>query len=474
MAFPTFHEITKTAPTASTVIQMNRPATVVDDDLLIMIVGVRADTITTSPAPTGWTHLGSSGGSQTDMAVFWKKGVQADDEGGTVQVDFDGTVSANASGAIYRFSNTADPNSIPPEAVLNKQDTDGFNKDCLELTPTGWSTDDTTWIAAFFHRTDGTVSTFPTSNNGAGSAYTNTTTALNGTDAHLSGYGHINRNAASENPSDFVTSKTADWSTCTVAIPPSGASSGGITGTGDGDLAAVTGSASGEIEISGTGAGTLSAVTGSATGNLEYTGTASGTLDAVTGSASGTYTPAGNTGTGAGTLDAVTGSASGVLIYSGTGAGTLDSVTGSASGTFSGSFTGTGAGTLNAVTGSASGSFSSADFNGTGAGTLDAITGSATGNLEYNGTGAGTIAAITGSSVGIIEITGTGVGTLAAVTGDASGTISVAITGTGAGELEAVIGSAVGTITGAGWTIESDDSSSWTLQTDDSTTWTIQ
>jgi hypothetical protein len=470
MAFPTFEDITTTAPTASTVINMSYPTTVANDDLLIMIVGVRADTITTSL--TGWTHMGSSGGSQTDMAVWWRKGVSGD-SGGSITVNFDGTPNRNASGAIYRFSGTADPDTTPPEVTLSKLDSDSTDKDPPTETPS-WGADDTTWIAAFFHRTDGSVSTWPTSNNGAGSAYTNTTTALNGTDAHLSGYAHIERNAASENPSKFVTSKTADYSVCTIAVPPSGAGGGGITGTGDGDLAAVTGSASGTIEITGTGAGTLSAVTGSATGNLEYTGTASGTLGAVTGSASGTYTPAGNTGTGAGTLDAVTGSASGILIYSGTGAGTLDSVTGSASGTFSGSFTGTGAGTLDAVTGSASGAFSSADFNGSGAGTLDAITGSATGNLEYNGTGAGTLAAITGSSVGIIEITGTGVGTLAAVTGDASGTISVAVTGTGAGELEAVIGSAVGTITGAGWTIESDDSSSWTLQTDDSTTWTLQ
>lgn len=180
----------------------------------------------------------------------------------------------------------------------------------------------------------------------------------------------------------------------------SGGGGATVSGTGDANLSAITGSADGLIEITGTSAAALSALAGSASGTLGYSGTASASLDALTADASGTVGDA-VSGTADANLQAVTASADGVLIYSGTGTGALS-----------------------ALTASASGSFSTADFIGSGAASLSAMTAAANGILVYSGAGAGTLGQITANADGVIEITGTAAATLGAIIGSASGTFS--------------------------------------------------
>ncbi len=61
----------------------------------------------------------------------------------------------------------------------------------------------------------------------------------------------------------------------------------GVTGTGSGDLGAITADADGKFTNNGTAAGDLAAITGDADGAVSVTGTATGTLPAILGDADG-------------------------------------------------------------------------------------------------------------------------------------------------------------------------------------------
>ena len=223
----------------------------------------------------------------------------------------------------------------------------------------------------------------------------------------------------------------------------------GETGTAAGTITNLTGSGVGEANyVEGTGAGTVTNLTGAASGVRGETGTAAGTATNLTGSSSGVV---GVAGSGAGTATNLTGSSSGVVGVAGSGAGTATNLTGSASGVHG--VTGTAAGTVTNLTGAASGSFGE-EVAGTGAGTITNLTGSASGVHGVAGTGAGTVTALSGNAGGVHGVAGSSSATATNLTGSAAGVRGE--TGTAAGTITALSGNASGTFgedvsgTGAG------------------------
>lgn len=168
------------------------------------------------------------------------------------------------------------------------------------------------------------------------------------------------------------------------------------TGTASGDLAGLTGSASGEVTappaFSGTGSGELNSLTGEGSGTTavpEFTGTGSGELSGITGDASGTSELPNNTGTASGDLPSLSGEGTGETTapaFTGTGAGSLPGISGEGAGEVTGpQSSGTGEGSLSPLTGSGTGEATLPDIEGTGEGSLGFLTGSAEATSDYEG-----------------------------------------------------------------------------------------
>jgi len=180
------------------------PSGIGSDELLIMILGVRAETV---DAHSGWTSFGTSAGSLTQMRVFWKASAS---ETGSQTVSFSGNPSW--SGAIYRISGAADPSVTPPTVTLDYLDSDSDTKSPPDHD--AGSSKDYLWISAFVHRDGGTISSYP---HAGGNLYED----ANAFPA-VSGYVYKQATQQTETPGDFVTSHSADWSTCTIAVHPTG------------------------------------------------------------------------------------------------------------------------------------------------------------------------------------------------------------------------------------------------------------
>ena len=197
---------------------LDYPVSIAENDLLILIAGARAAAIGDFPG-AGWNSFGNSTATLTDMRCFWKKALGTE-SGTTISfVSFASPGDLEWSGIIYRFTGAADPDTQPPEAAMSFQDSDTSTKTSPSLTPTGGAKD-YTWITAFVHRDQGTISGYPTN-------YINNVYNLENAYASMSGYADRELNASSEDPGDFTTSLSADYSACTIAIHPAGA--GGLS-----------------------------------------------------------------------------------------------------------------------------------------------------------------------------------------------------------------------------------------------------
>ena len=193
---------------------MTMPSNIAEDDLLILILGVRAGDI--SATLTGWTSFASSAGNLTHLRCFWRKAGTS--EASTVSVDFD--TNGQWAGGIFRFSGTADPDTTPPEAETDYLDSDSATITPVNLTPSGLSgAQDYTWIASFFTRGGNTVEDYP-------DGYSNNTFIEDG--SALQAFSNLNDNASSETPDTFTadTSDPSDWSVVTISVPPADAGGG--------------------------------------------------------------------------------------------------------------------------------------------------------------------------------------------------------------------------------------------------------
>ena len=195
---------TEGVETASPVITL--PSGIVSGDLLIVVLGVRANTV---GKISGWTSFANSAATLTDQRSFWRKADGG--EGATVTASLS-TSTINWTAIAYRYSGAADPDIQPPEGATAFLDVDDVNPDSPNLTPTGGGKD-YVWISTFFHRINGLPTVFPDN-------YVNTG-SIQGPAANPNATGYCDRelNAASENPSAF-TAQSADWSATTIAIHP--------------------------------------------------------------------------------------------------------------------------------------------------------------------------------------------------------------------------------------------------------------
>ncbi|MCU7840864.1 MAG: hypothetical protein KZQ94_15980 [Candidatus Thiodiazotropha sp. (ex Troendleina suluensis)] len=265
---------------------------------------------------------------------------------------------------------------------------------------------------------------------------------------------------------------------------------GGVSGTGAGNLTAITGVASGAStvgDVTGTAAGTISAITASASGSADaplFTGTAAGTLSAITSDSlgivlesgwesiifSGTVPPASEESLYEGVFadypaipEIVSGDIWGVESHASITWDTNSQAVIDPNGahqlgywfwdvstkiTYSGDIfinlsTGTSAGVLAAITSSGAGAYKT---DGDGIGVLQAITASASGGVGgMFGTAAGVLEAITATADGgytTSSIYGGAIATLESISG--SGTATHGPTGSASGLLQLITSEAIG------------------------------
>ena len=207
MTFPTRQSNTGGAAASSSISHVvNMPAGVTSGDLLVIIFGTRASRTITEPS--GWTKLSQSAGSNTSLAVIYKK------SDGTEGADETVTLSANAWAAweTYRITGAVDPASQAPEAAYAFADVDESSGDPPSLTPTGGAKD-YLWLTVAFKRDDDEVTTFPAN-------YVNTGFERTASTPAALGFAERTVNASSEDPGVFSWAQAADWTAVTIAIHP--------------------------------------------------------------------------------------------------------------------------------------------------------------------------------------------------------------------------------------------------------------
>ena len=228
-AAPSVLSVTETAfGTSSQTHNVQMPATVAPDDLLIVLfVNTGTATVTT---PSGWNFMssayrdsGSANGNSVRFSVYYKKAVGTED--GT-QVDFSTSpTSTRAAAQVYRISATSWHTTTPPEISTAATGTSN-SPDPGSLDPTGWGTEETLWIAACGFGDDDGMGGYP-------SNYTNgeeTIGSGSGDDCELNSARREN-NTASEDPGSFNIdgSDSERWVAFTIAIRPAVATTGTIT-----------------------------------------------------------------------------------------------------------------------------------------------------------------------------------------------------------------------------------------------------
>lgn len=211
MAFPAVQATNTSRQDSNTSTHtVSLPASISSGDLLIIILGMRTTTVTTS-APSGWsTAIAAAGGLGThNLSVYYK--VASGSEGASVNVSSSGsTLSSHNS---YRI--TGDNGEVEGSVVANLTGP-STTPDPSSLSPS-WGSDDNLWIALACYDVDSgaaTMSSAPTS-------YSNLLDSSGGGDPSK-GCSSAERDNATgtEDPSTFTISDSKVWSAGTLAIRP--------------------------------------------------------------------------------------------------------------------------------------------------------------------------------------------------------------------------------------------------------------
>lgn len=223
MTFPTFEEVTQTQMDYSgTSIDVNMPATVNANDLLVMIVAASYLTGFIWDTPSGWTKVASRQSAYACPIAVYAKKADGTEDGGTVNVTWGGanvyraahvyrirqgtwgtgTVASDIT-ATGRGDSTADTNWDPPSHA------------------SGFGAVDTFWIAAVAGK-GGSATSAPTSFSGL----VNNSDIFNTYCTLASAYRSVNTSVL--NPSAFSAPSSTDQS-YTIAIKPPTATSTIVT-----------------------------------------------------------------------------------------------------------------------------------------------------------------------------------------------------------------------------------------------------
>ena len=402
-------------------ISVTLPSGVTSGDLVVVVVAVDGGSSTSVAFGTlsnGWAKTTNEATSGVAGGVFWK---YAD---GTDALDIPFTASGSEIFSYVAYRITGAHGTTDPEIVNLGSSSTSANPDPPNLSLSGWSTEDTLWMAASTHdHGQWFVSTWPT--NYSSNQYTARNNLTTGATTAVA---TRELAASSENPNAFTITASDTWIAWTIAVrPAAGGGSATVTLTGISATSAA-GNTAADITTALTGVpataatGTVGATTG-ATAALTGVNatTATGTLTAATSAAlTGISSTAAAGSTAASISTALTG------VSSTAATGTL-----SAGGDVAVSITGQAASTAQGTVGvTASGSAALTGASST------AATGTLTAGISKALTGASaTVSAgslVAGGDVSV-TITGQAVSTAQGTIGvTATGAVTVALTGAAA------------------------------------------
>lgn len=225
--FPEILSVTpSTLSSAGTTFNVSMPATVVANDLLLMIIAYDANA--TEFAISGWTSLQSTPNSSACRLVIWKKKAVGTEGGTTVAATTSGSHTAAAQVyRVHRDTWTQDLTLVESIGGFGTSSTADPNA----LDPTGWGTENTLWLAVAIADTS-TVTGVP----------------ANYTDGQFNSVAGIGLGTArrengtsSEDPGTMTLAASVAWVAATIGIKPgtSGTSTfvtGAVSIGDDGDL----------------------------------------------------------------------------------------------------------------------------------------------------------------------------------------------------------------------------------------------
>ncbi|MGD9157288.1 MAG: hypothetical protein PVG39_02685 [Desulfobacteraceae bacterium] len=215
MAFPSVSSVTETqVSSASTTHDINMPASVDADDLLLVFIAFSL--LPTPGTPSGWTLLREDG-------IFCTYAKKTDGTEGGTAVNFSTSSSCTAAAQCYRITNWYE--DITNGVNIYYTSGSGANPDPPSLT-TAWGSDDNLWIAACGgYNDDATVNAYPAN-------YTNGYGTISGGGVNNGcevGTARRENATDTEDPGTFTLSESETWRAHTIAIRPG---SGGTTLTG--------------------------------------------------------------------------------------------------------------------------------------------------------------------------------------------------------------------------------------------------
>ncbi len=194
--------------------------------LYVVLTMRQASGTTASTFPSGFTKVLSDVANfdSTNNLVFaYKDLVGGDAEIGASTISVSVSPTARVAGVAWKSTGHA---ATAPEAPTFNNTSSGTNPNPPSCDPSGWGTEDTTWVAIFGGTATSAINTFPTnysSNNISGIS----TGGTAGTRTAF-GLGTRNLNAASDDPGTFGTSTSGLYTAATIAIR-SGAASQNVT-----------------------------------------------------------------------------------------------------------------------------------------------------------------------------------------------------------------------------------------------------
>jgi len=209
ISYPTVASITETSFAAnSTTHNVSMPATVNENDRLVMMIAVESATFGTTP--TGWSVIGPTTNATCTYAIYTK--LADGTEGGTT-VNVPTNVGSNGAGQVYRITN----NFVGPGVVTSGAVTGtSVNPNPPSLGPSG-GPEAWLWLASTGGADDdATVSVYP-------AGFTNGTDTQSGGGANNSaevGSARLNQSSQPVNPGTFTLSDSEAWVARTLAIRP--------------------------------------------------------------------------------------------------------------------------------------------------------------------------------------------------------------------------------------------------------------
>jgi hypothetical protein len=216
MAFPSSRsEVVTNGTTASASPVINLPATVKQNDVLLVVFRVAVGGAI--GWPTGWTEMfdASSDAADDQMAAAWKR-AEGNEGGTTITLS---CTSGKFAAVAYAIRDSADPHVRAPELSTVATGTSA-NPNATTVTPTGGAKD-YCWLTFTGREGEATLPpTYPTNYSVAQLTADSGTASTVGTNVRVSGAIRTDNNAASEDAGQWTFSDSEDWTAYTIAFHP--------------------------------------------------------------------------------------------------------------------------------------------------------------------------------------------------------------------------------------------------------------